>query len=67
MAEPATLTRSKTGQADGNELNAKLASDVEAVLEATERSHPVGERSTRRLHFQVPQAGVRYYSLPIVD
>ena len=67
MAESATLTRKKTGQADGIELNSKLTSDVEAILEATERSHQGGERSTRRLTFQIPQAGVRYYSLPISD
>ena len=67
MAESATLIRRKSDQADGISLSSKLADDVEAVLEATERTHNDGRQKTRRLYFQIPQAGVRYYSLPRVD
>ena len=67
MAESATLIRRKADRADGISLSSKLANDVEAVLEATERTHNDGRQKTGRLNYQIPQAGVRYYSLPRVD
>ena len=67
MAESATLIRRKEDQADRISLSSKIANDVEAALEATERTHNDGEQKTGRLIYQIPRAGVRYYSLPSVN
>ncbi len=63
MAESATLTRRKAERIDSVRRGPKLPNEVEAVLEATERSHNDGEPKAGHWYFRVPQAGVRYYSL----
>ncbi len=62
MADSATLAQQEAKRTDSSGLNAKLANEVEAVLEATEGSRQVGEPGTGRWYFRVPQAGVKYYS-----
>ena len=62
MADSATLTRQEAKRTESCGLNAKLANEVEAVLEAPEWSRQVGEPGTGRWYFRVPQAGVKFYS-----
>ncbi len=62
MTEAATMERqTRTGTAV-MELDAKLAMEIEAVMEGTERAQIEEQTETRGWFYRIPQAGVRYYS-----
>ena len=62
MAEAATIERDRRPGTAVMELNAKLAREVEAVVEVAERKQRKDQPNTDHWFYSVPHAGVRYYS-----
>ena len=62
MAEAAIIERERRPDTTVAELNAKLAREVEAVVEEAERTQSKDKPDTIHWFYKVPQAGVRYYA-----
>ena len=59
MATVNILYKSEQPELAANEINSKLAQQMQSILEEAGRSQ---EPEARQWHCQVPFAGVRYYS-----
>ena len=62
MTEAATMQRQHRPGTAVRGLDAKLAMEIESVMEETERAQSTDQPETRNWSYRIPQAGVRYYS-----
>ena len=62
MTEAATMQRHHRPSTAIRELDAKLAMEIESVMEETERAQSTDQPETKHWSYKIPQAGVRYYS-----